>query len=237
MLDDVASEDAFAEKLSLWIHFVDADTLFAVHNTGIAEAKSMHTDAALAANADAADNEFRRVQTLLMNSIINGCTPNSGKSIIKLPMPELSTEATATTTAIYKPYHQFYEAHQRDMTTSIQSLRINVRKAVAKMSPKLKKLADLDATFEKILRDRESKLLSKVPVLLKKRFEQLFKEHQQRLAAAQEFDSLDSPKSWVQEGGWLSRFCKDMQMLLLAEMELRLQPTMGLLEALKQETQ
>ncbi|MFC3109460.1 DUF3348 family protein [Undibacterium arcticum] len=40
-------------------------------------------------------------------------------------------------------------------------------------SPRLKQLADLDATFETILRERESKLLATVPVLLKKRFEQL----------------------------------------------------------------
>jgi hypothetical protein len=35
----------------------------------------------------------------------------------------------------------------------------------------------------------------------------------------------------MQAGGWLTRFCNDMQMLLLAEMDLRLQPTMGLIEA------
>jgi hypothetical protein len=112
-------------------------------------------------------------------------------------------------------------------------LRVNVREALAKASPRLKKLADLDATLEKILRDRESKLLSKVPVLLKKRFEQLFKAHQQTLVDAQQ---ADNPAGWTEAGGWLARFCNDMQMLLLAEMELRLQPTMGLIEAFKQDT-
>jgi hypothetical protein len=111
---------------------------------------------------------------------------------------------------------------------SIQPLRVNVREALAKTSPKLRKLAELDATFEKILREREIKMLAKVPVLLKKRFEQLFKEHQQKLADS---GQADNPSGWVQAGGWLARFCSDMQMLLLAEAELRLQPVMGLIEA------
>jgi hypothetical protein len=77
-------------------------------------------------------------------------------------------------------------------------------------------------------------LLSKTPVLLGKRFQQLFKEHQQKLADTQQ---TDNPVSWMQAGGWLARFCKDMQMLLLAELELRLQPAMGLIEAFTQDTQ
>ena len=135
--------------------------------------------------------------------------------------------------AAYAPYRRFYEAHQRDMDLSVQALRINVREALAKASPRLRKLADLDAALEKILRDRESKLLSKVPVLLKKRFENLFKEHQQKLVDTQQ---ADNPAGWMQAGGWLARYCNDMQMLLLAEVELRLQPTVGLIEACNEET-
>jgi hypothetical protein len=134
----------------------------------------------------------------------------------------------------YSPYRRFYEAHQRDMELSIRPLRFNVREAVAKVSPRLRKLADLDAALEKILRDRERQLLAKVPVLLRRHFEQLFKEHQQKLV---ETEQADNPAGWTQAGGWLARFRNDMQMLLLAEMELRLQPTMGLIEAFKQDTQ
>ena len=39
----------------------------------------------------------------------------------------------------------------------------------------------------------------------------------------------------MQKNSWLVRFCMDMQTLLLAEMDLRLQPTMGLLDAFTDE--
>lgn len=233
--DAVDPGNAFAEKLGEWIHFADAINLSAVHNDGIAslpkiQLKMQHDEQAVAHAATGA--EFDRIHALLTNSIIKSCSPNSGRTHIKLPEPRL--ELPMDLAAAYVPYRRFYEAHQRDMELSIQPLRVNVREVLAKVSPRLRKLADLDAALEKILRDRESKLLSKVPVLLRKRFEQLFKEHQQKLADTQQ---ADNPAGWTQAGGWLARFCNDMQMLLLAELELRLQPAMGLIEAFKQDTQ
>ena len=223
--------NAFAEKLGLWIHFVDAITLSAVHNDSIASLPQMQPEAQSAAQV-AAGIEFDRIQAILVNSIMKSFSPNLGKTHITLPAPSLDLPMDLA--AAYVPYRRFYEAHQRDMELSIQPLRINIREALAKASPRLKKLADLDATLEKILRERESKLLLKVPVLLRKRFEQLFKEHQQKLVDTQQ---ADNPAGWMKAGAWLARFCNDMQMLLLAEVELRLQPTMGLIEAFKQDTQ
>jgi hypothetical protein len=225
IVDAVDSGNAFAEKLGLWIHFADAIALSAVHNDSIAGPPKMQPEAQFVARV-AAGTEFDRIQAILVNSITKSCSPNRGKTHIELPTPKL--ELPMDVGVAYAPYGRFYEAHQRDMELSVQPLRINVREALAKASPRLRKLADLDATLEKILRDRESKLLSKVPVLLKKRFEQLFKEHQQKLVETQQ---ADNPAGWTQAGGWLARFCNDMQMLLLAEMELRLQPAMGLIEA------
>jgi hypothetical protein len=230
IVDAVEPGNAFAEKLGLWIHFTDAITLSAVHNDSIASPSKIQPEAQFVTHV-AAGVEFDRIQASLINSIMKSCSPNSGKTHIQLPIPKLELPMDFATA--YAPYRRFYEAHQRDMEFCIQPLRVNVREALAKASPRLKKLADLDATLEKILRDRESKLLSKVPVLLKKRFEQLFKAHQQTLVDAQQ---ADNPAGWTEAGGWLARFCNDMQMLLLAEMELRLQPTMGLIEAFKQDT-
>lgn len=230
VVDAADAGNAFAEQLGLWIHFADAITLSAVHNDSIASSPGIQPEAQVGARA-AAGAEFDRIQALLANSIVKSCSPNSGKTHIQLPTPNL--ELPRDLAAAYAPYRRFYEAHQRDMELSIQPLRVNVREAVAKASPRLRKLADLDTTLEKILRERESKLLSKVPVLLRKRFEQLLKEHQQKLDDTQQ---ADNPAAWTQAEGWLARFCNDMQMLLLAELELRLQPTIGLIEAFKQGT-
>jgi hypothetical protein len=229
IVDAVEPGNAFAEKLGLWIHFTDAITLSAVHEDSIASRPAMQPDARRAA----VGIEFDRIQASLIDSIMKSCSPGRGKSHMELPTPKL--ELPLDLAAAYAPYRRFYDAHQRDMELRIQPLRFNVREALAKASPRLGKLAELDAALERILRERESKLLSKVPVLLKKRFEQLFKEHEQMLADTQQ---ADNPAGWMQAGAWLARFCNDMQMLLLAEVELRLQPTMGLIEALdNQDTQ
>jgi hypothetical protein len=233
IVDAVEPGNAFAEKLGMWIHFSDAVTLSAVHSDSIANPSKMQPKIQHEQPfAAAAGIEFDRIQAILMNSIMKSCSPNLGKTHLKLPTPTLELPIDLATT--YAPYRRFYEAHQRDMELSVQPLRINVREALAKASPRLRKLADLDATLEKILRERERQLLSKVPLLLKKRFEQLFKAHQQMLVDTQQ---ADNPAGWTQAGGWLARFCNDMQTLLLAEVELRLQPTVGLIEALKQDTQ
>jgi hypothetical protein len=231
MMDAVDPGNAFAEKLGQWIHFADAIALSAVHGESMASLPKARPDARDAGRS-ASVIGFERVRGSLVNSIMKSFSSTPGKTHITLPAPAL--ELPLDVAAAYAPYRRFYEAHQRDMEMSIQPLRTNVRDAVAKMSPNFKKLSDLDALLEKILRDREAKLLAKVPVLLRRRFEQLFKEHQQELAATQQ---IDNPAGWTQPGGWLARFCNDMQTLLLAEAELRLQPTLGLIEAIKQDTQ
>jgi hypothetical protein len=226
IVDAADPGNGFAEKLGLWVHFADAIALSAVHNESMSgRPPGMHHEPQSAAQAPIAA-EFNQIQAVLVNSITRSCSRGLGKTHIKLPAPILDLPLDLR--AAYAPYGRFYEAHARDMEMTIQPLRVNVRAALAKASPKLRKLAELDAMFEKILRDRERQLLSKVPALLRKRFNQLFNAHQQKLVDSRQ---SDKPAGWTQTGGWLARFCHDMQMLLLAEMELRLQPTMGLIEA------
>jgi hypothetical protein len=67
--------------------------------------------------------------------------------------------------------------------------------------------------------------LSTVPLLLEKHFDRLRKAHQETQA--------DTPAS---DDAWLAVYRKDMQGVLLAELNLRLQPVEGLLEALGHES-
>lgn len=231
VMDAAEPENAFAEKLGLWIHFTDAITLSAVH--GDDAASRWNAAHALPAGADfAVGTEFGRVQAALANSIIKCFSPGQTQGLVGLPAPD--PDLPADLAAAYKPYRRFYETHQRNMESRIRPLKISVRETVARASPRLRKLAELDGTLEKILRDRESRLLMSVPVLLEKRFRHLFKSHQQKLADARQ---ADNPQLWTQANGWLTHFCSDMQMVLLAELELRLQPTVGLIEALQQDKQ
>ena len=108
-----------------------------------------------------------------------------------------------------------------------------MRDVLATASPALRQLATLDAALDGILSERESMLFSRLPQLLAKRFEQSLANHRQRLAQAPVVDNVDS---WMKAGGWLGQFCKELQAVLIAELDMRLQPTLGLLEALTSDT-
>jgi hypothetical protein len=226
IVDSIEPHTMFAEKLGFWVPFADASTLSAVHNQSSVQFSIMAPQSQVALFA-ALEAELGQLQTELTNAIIASCSPKSGKSTVQLPIPVL--ELPLDLLAAFAPYRWFYDAHQRDMELHVAPLRVRVRNALKQVSPALKKLADLDAALESILHERESKLLSKIPVLLKKHFEQLFRAHEQnQLDSGQQ----DIPATWVQPAGWLAQFCSDMQTLLLSELALRLQPTIGLIEAL-----
>ncbi len=120
---------------------------------------------------------------------------------------------TVATDAEFAPHHQRYLDHQRRMEMAIDALRGHVRQTLAAASPRLAQLAALDATLEPMFGAREQRLLAGVPAFLKARFSQLHRE---------------------QPDGWPPLFEQDMQQTLLAELDLRLQPVMGMIEALDQ---
>ena len=219
---DPASD--FADELGQWMHFTDAIALSSVLESGMAKVAAQ-IPAQRAATGASLTAQLERIRAGMVSSITKSCALKGGKSHIALPLP-VDLEVS------YAPYRRFYEAHQRDMELSVEPLRVNLRDALAKASPRLRKLAELDAVMEKFLRDRESRLLSRVPMLLQKRFDTQYAAHREQLTAN---GQADNPAAWMQPGGWLARFCQDLQTLLLAEAELRLQPSAGLLEAFNQQ--
>jgi hypothetical protein len=114
-------------------------------------------------------------------------------------------------------HRQRYLDQQRKMELMIGPLRAHVQQALSVASPELRQLAELDAMWEQMLEVREQKLLAGVPAMLKQRFEQLRKTHQDDAAPNQ----------------WLEAFGHELQEVLLAELDTRLQPVLGLIEAFK----
>jgi hypothetical protein len=231
-LADLAVVDApeaghdFAEKLALWLDFTDAITLSAVHDASPPDTPSTGPSVASTALA----KEFAQKRAELVNTITKSCMPNGGATRIKWPTPPL--DAAIESAAAYEPYRRFYLAQQREMELNVGPLRAKVWETLAKASPMLSKLAALDEALDRTLRSRESKLLATVPALLEKRFEQLRKTHQQALV---DNGQPDDSAQWMQPGGWLANFCRELQGVLLAELDLRLQPAVGLIEALSNE--
>ena len=224
-----AAGSAFAEKLGLWVSFTDAIALSALHSQppdAVPAKRAPRRSTQLATIGD----EVAKVRADLVNLITQRGTLAGGKAHIKLPE---SPDSTPVGAAAYEPYRRFYTAHQRQMEASLGPLRARVRASLAQMTPALKQLAALDAALDNILYERESKLLAKVASLLQKRFMHLFRAHQQAL---QNDGQADKPFLCMANGAWLARFCHELQTVLLAELDLRLQPTLGLLEATKNET-
>ena len=120
------------------------------------------------------------------------------------------------------------------MALRVEALRGHVRHAVAAASPRLAPLAAMDAVLEQMFGAREQKLMGTVPVVLERRFEQLRTAHQLELDATQQ---PDDPAASRQPGGWQHRFGKELEAALLAELEVRLQPVMGMMEALSNEVE
>lgn len=238
LLADLAVADVatppqdFAERLGEWFDVGDAITLSAAFNCsvgGLAPGRSGEP----AGVSAALQAELARLQFALGESITTDGVFKSGKVRIKLPTPVPG--ATPEAAADFAPWHRYYQAHQRDLDSNIGLLRTNVRAALSNHSPALRQIAELDAAFVKVLSDRERSLLSMVPALLEKRFGQLRQAHLAARAAMSDPSAADDPSPWMQPGGWLAAYCRDQQRVLLAELDLRLQPVIGLIEAFSNE--
>lgn len=125
--------------------------------------------------------------------------------------------AAADAPVDYAVFRQRYLAQQRAMQAATGRLRGRLRDMLAQGSADMARLAAVDAVMELALSPREQTLLASVPALLGEHFERL------RQAASPD----------ATPDAWLEVFCRDMQSLLLAELDVRFQPVEGLLAALR----
>jgi len=115
----------------------------------------------------------------------------------------------------FEPLHNAWLGVQRKVAATSRQLRDKVRKAMKEQSPALAHLAELDAVFDQTMAGYTSQCFAAVP-----------KELEQRFQTLQNADR-PTPKS----DDWLRRYCEEAQNLLLAELDVRLEPVLGLLEA------
>lgn len=232
-LTDIDVPDAkrsFSDRLSQWFGWTDDISLSTVMNGSPAPAPS----GARASNGSAEEAELARVRAALVLAIAD-----------KNAFPH--AEAAMDTTADFTPHRRRYLARQQAMETRIAPLRAHVRTRLAAKSPAMAQLAALDVVMEQVLGPKEHSLLATVPALLGKHFERLQKAHQAQVAAqaaqaehaerALQHDAPDADHDYDQlrlpAAHWLDVFGKDMHAVLLAELDIRLQPVEGLLEALR----
>lgn len=224
---DVPVLKAFpAEQLGQWLGVTDAIALFSALNPDIStRAETRPSDRS--AEGASIRAELSRLQIVLVNSMSADDAFQLGRQA-RMQSPPSQPDTPIETAAVFSPFRRYYLARQRDMTPPIGALRAKAREALATSSPALRRLAEVDAVLDRALGNRERELFATIPIFLERRFELLRKEHQQ---AQMETQDKDDPELWIQPGGWLATFFNDMRDVLLAEVEVRLQPVAGLIEA------
>ena len=237
------SKQSFAERLGQWLDWTDAIALAAALSRETA-ARPLNDRAAAAAKTVA--DELVRVRNKLADAIVADDLFKAGDDGVKLPKP-LTGAALGAALGValnvamnvplelapeFSAYRRACLAHQRAMAAGIAPLRGQVRQALAALSPALGRLAALDAVLDEALGDRERHLLSTVPVLLEQHFERLRRAHSTTRFQARGSPSGADPSS---AAPWLADYGRDMQQLLLAELDVRLQPIEGMVEAMGHE--
>lgn len=194
----------FAERLSHWLGWADAISLSS------ALTPSPPADDGGGA-LDAAVPEAARLRAALARghaqAVQDTCHDTAHMT---------STPASAS----FLPFRRCYHERQQAMGRAIGPLRTRLRARLAGRSAAQARLAAVDAVMAQVVGERERALLASVPVLLEKRFEQW-----RQAAMAEPAGAAGAPP-------WHHAFGQDMLAVLLAELDLRLQPVEGLSAAL-----
>lgn len=203
------SRQGFADRLSQWFGWTDAISLSTAleRNPAIAPSRARPSP-----SITAEERECANVRAALTKSIAE----------------------RGAFASDFPSHRRRYVARQQAMETAIGSLRGRLRARLAGASPDMARLASLDAVMEQVLGAQEQRLLSTVPGLLEKHFKRL-REAERSRDESDESDVSDrsSGGGSAESTAWLELFCKDMQGVLLAELDIRFQPLEGLLEALR----
>jgi len=200
-----------AERLSQWIDWTRAVVLSKVLDAKGAEAEP---------GAQVLDRDDAEACTRARSTLLAAIA--SAPELV-VPQPQSDTpdaEADMTAVAIdFAPFRQRHITLQRSMQAATGRLRGELRERLAQRSAGMARLAEVDAVMEGALSPREHTLFGAVPALLETHFERL------RAAAG---ESAADPSA-----AWLDGFRRDMQGVLIAELDVRFQPVEGLLAALR----
>ena len=125
---------------------------------------------------------------------------------------EALPDAPAPRADLLAPYRLHHAQQQRVIAARVASLRERLCGHLTYAAPHLAQLAALDAVFDRALAVHERQMLAKLPAVLTRRAEQ---------------HAATDPRHWR------ARFWADLQRALRAELDLRLQPVLGLMESLE----
>ncbi|WP_338615445.1 DUF3348 domain-containing protein [Achromobacter sp. E1] len=251
------SRQSLSDHLSQWLGWTDAIALSAALNTAppvIAPGARMFSSAE--------ERECVRVRTTLADAIASDTAATAAKRVAPARAPAKKLAAVLAEHEFdYSSFRQRYLSLQHTMETSIGNLRSRLRGMVAARNGEWTRLAVVDAIMDRALLPKERALLGAIPKLLQAHFDRLRKAEEAALAQAAEHavaepgapadaaanvqgdteaPAVDAaqagtspPAPAITAGAWLDTFRADMRAVLLAELDVRLQPVEGLLAALR----
>jgi hypothetical protein len=226
--DVQVSHKHFAERLGRLIDLSDSVRLSNAHSHIATMGFKPTADSSQAVTA-----QFLRVRTAIVQSLVRSFVPGASDTRVKLP-PNRG-DASPDEASAFEPYKNFYTAQQRDIDGKIQRLQSDVREAAAGISPKLAQLAALDMVLGDTLALHARKFFSAIPKLLAKRYSHLHRDFQPAVSGAKHSNNMSLQERERSCGKLHRQFCAEMQGLLLAEIEARLLPVLGIIEALNTE--
>ncbi len=207
------AQPSLAQRLGGWLDWTDAIALSgAVAPLAAAEQAAPLADTGALLRQALAEHEHARaaLQHEIETDALLAPSPPPRRPDSRLATPALTPDDDEPDEGAYR---QHYAAIQRVMAERIGALRVRLRTLLQRASPRLARLAALDAALEDMLRLREKHLLSHVPTLAEPRIAQ----------------------GLTQGATGRAELGRELQALLHAELALRLQPVDGLIEALEQE--
>jgi len=213
-LHGAAARPSLVDGLGRWLGWADAIPLSAALQA--APPATLVPARDVPGVARQAGQGVQRVRAALLRAIDGPGAASPDSRYLRQSMTAAGA-GTAAAVADFSPHRQRHGRLQQAMEAAITPLRAQLRATAAPLSPALSRLAALDAVMAQRLGGREQALLAMMPSLLQRHFERLHAAH------------LQAP---AQPATWLARFQADMKRLLLAELDLRLQPAWGLLCAI-----
>jgi hypothetical protein len=166
---------------------------------------------------------FLRARAALVGAVLRQLVPGDGSARLRFPT---ANPAAGGEPPSLEAYLGFYAALQRDVDFKIRNLQAGIREEVASVSPTLAQLAALDASLGEPLAFYSRGSFAAVPGLLRPRIESILGNYRQASALDRAAGNL-----WRETETLLRT---EIQESLLAELDTRLLPTLGLLEALEE---
>jgi hypothetical protein len=199
------SKNSFSDRLSQWLDWKSA----------------MALSAALKSGAQPHSTDVRSISKVFADPDRQSCE-RLRNEFIKAFAEDTRWDVDGTTPE-FSTFRQRYFARQQAMERGVAPFRQRLRARLSSASPSLAQLAVVDNVMEQSLGARERTLLSSIPALLHLHFERLRSER---------LSQLDEAQGDMSRHKWLENFCRDMRNVLAAELDVRLQPVEGLLDAL-----